>query len=140
MSIKLIFSVSVIFLTSILIISCGPFASSEKKAEQKFRATITEDGKNTYENYFTQLAGLRGEVKYKVFKADGETNPDIKVIQVEIDKKDSSATYKTAKLQYQFNDKTGFIKLAYLEVNGEAQNIIMGAMNLGMMMMESALK
>lgn len=101
---------------------------------------MTEDGSSTYGNYFTQLAGLRGEVNYSVFTADGETNPDIKVIEVNIDKKDESAEYKTAKIQYQFNKKTGFIKLGYLEVNGEAQNLLMGSMNLGVMMLESTLK
>lgn len=101
---------------------------------------MTEDGSATYGNYFTQLAGLRGEVNYSVFTANGETNPDIKVIEVNINKKDESVKYKTAKIQYQFNEKTGFIKLGYLEVNGEAQSLLMGSMNLGLMMMESTLK
>jgi len=101
---------------------------------------MTADGQATYGNYFTQLAGLRGEVKYTVFTAEGEANPNIKYIQVDINKMDDSAEYKTAKIQYQFNEKTGFIKLSYLEVNEEAQNLLMGSMSLGLMMMESTLK
>ncbi|MCB0397289.1 MAG: hypothetical protein KDD36_11575 [Flavobacteriales bacterium] len=122
------------------ICSCGSIINPDQRVEEKFRLATTEDGSSTYGDYFTKLAGLRGEVKYQVFTAQGETNPDIKVIQVDIDKKNDSVEYKTAKIQYQFNEKTGFVKLAYLEVNGEAQNLLMGSMSLGLMMMESTLK
>ena len=132
-----LFSVLIFLLT---ITACNPVISSDQRIVDKFRATIKDDGASTYGDFFTQLAGLRGDVKYKVFIAEGETNPDVKVIEVNIDKKDESVEYKRAKIQYQFNEKTGFIRLGYLEVNGEPQNLLVGSMSLGMMLMESSLK
>jgi hypothetical protein len=122
------------------IISCGAIATSDNKIVEKFRKTTTEDGLTTYEDFFSKLAGLRGEVKYSVFTAEGESDPNIKIIQIDIDKKDKSVEYRTAKIQYQFNEENGFIKMAYLETNNKPQNILMGSMNLGLMMMESHLK
>lgn len=128
-----------IILCSLIIISCNPIKNSDQRVEEKFRLTMTEDGSATYRDYFIQLAGLRGEVKYSVYTAEGETNPNIKVMEVNIDKMDESVKYKTAKIAYLFNEKTGFIKIAYLEINGEAQDLYTGSMNLGRMMMESTL-
>jgi len=129
-------SYSITLICLLLLTNCTFFTSSESKTEEKFRNTITDDGSTTYGNYFTQLAGLRGEVKYSVFTANGETNPDIKIVQVEIDKKKESVKAKTAKLQYQFNEKTGFIKIAYLDINGEPQNLLSGSLILGIMLLE----
>jgi hypothetical protein len=128
----------VTFLSAVYIISCAPMTKQANKPEEKFRSMLTDDGKYTYENYFTQLAGIRGEVQYKVFTEKGETNPDIKIMQVVVDKKDSTVEYKNAKFQYQFNVKTGFIKLAYLEINGKPENFLMGSMSLGVMLLESS--
>lgn len=133
-------TIFILHLVIICLIACNPLETSDQKIEEKFRNILTEEGNITYGNYFTQLAGLRGEVVYSVFTEQGETNPDIKIIQVDIDKKDESAKYKTAKIQYQFNSKSGYVKLAYLEVNGKSQSLFEGAIDLGLMMMESSLK
>ena len=117
------------------IFSCN----SNQKIIDQFKSTIKEDSSTTYDDYFTKLAGLRGEVNYSVFTDDDESNRDIKVIEVTIDKRDESVEFKTAKLQYLFNKKTGFIKLRYLEVNGEAQNLLTGTVVLKLMMLESTL-
>ena len=130
-----------IIISSICILSCNSLVNSNKSVEEKFRTTIAEDGQTTYERYFAQLAGLRGEVKYKVFMPQGELSPDVKVIQVDIDKKVNDANYKTALLQYKFNVKTGFVDLVYIEINGKkAENLITGMLDLGFMMMESVLE
>jgi lipopolysaccharide export LptBFGC system permease protein LptF len=121
------------------IFSCNPFNIANQKIIEKFKATIKEDSSTTYDDYFTKLAGLRGEVNYSVFSDDDESNRDIKVIEVTIDKRDESVEFKTAKLQYLFNKKTGFIKLRYLEVNGEPQNLLTGTVVLKLMMLESTL-
>jgi len=122
------------------IFSCNPFNIANQKIIEKFKATIREDGSTTYDDYFTKLAGLRGEVNYSVLSDDSETNRDIKIIEVSIDKRDESVEFKTAKLQYLFNKKTGFIKLKDLEINGESQNLLAGLVILELMMLESALR
>jgi len=111
--------------------------SPETKIENKFKELKTEDGKSTFGNYFTKIAGLRGDVKYSIFSGEGESNPDIKIVQVDINKNETKVEYKTAMLQYQYNSKTDFIKLSYLEVNGKQQSLLEGAMMLYTMSIES---
>ena len=137
---KKIIVYAVILLSTTNLQSCVPAPNPDKQIQDKFLACMTEEGKMTYGNYFTQLAGIRGEVKYQVLTEQGETDPAIKIMQVDIDKKYSTVTYKTAKFQYQFNTNTGFVKLRYLAINGEGQNILTGAMTLDLMLLESAYK
>ena len=126
-----------IFILTLTILYCSPPPPPEPTTEEKFFSTMTEDNTTTYGNFFSKLAGLRGDLKIKSFTAEGETNPDIKVVEVTIDKKEEKVKYKNLRIQYQFNVKTKFVRVVAIEINGKQESYIMGSMTMSMMMMES---
>jgi hypothetical protein len=132
-----------IFILALTIFNCSPSEPPkppEPKPEEIFSSTIMpDDNKTTFGNFFGGLAGLRGDLKITSFTAEGETNPDVKIIEVNVDKKDEKVKLKTLKVQYQMNVKTKFIRAVAIEINGKPESIFSGASLMAIMYMESIL-
>lgn len=89
----------------------------------------------TYEEVFNKIAGLQGNVSWKSFVPEKySSNPNIKAIEIFIDRNKEESEYQTIKLQYLVNPKNNIAELKYGEINGKAKNILDVAMTVGLLL------
>lgn len=104
----------VAFLLILLITSCGINPISKlKKGRVLFWGQYIpiqqiEDG----------LAGATGSVKWTSFKSDDIKNPNVRIVQMTVTKKDK----ETALVQFLYNEKRDIHELGYIELDGEPSN------------------
>lgn len=84
-----------------------------------------EADKMTYEDLFNKVAGLEGTVKWSSFVPDKySSNPNIRAVDIFIDRNNEESEYRTLKLQYVVNPKNKIADLKYGEINGKPVSIL----------------
>ena len=89
----------------------------------------------TYEEVFSKVAGLQGTVSWKSFVPEKYVdNPNIRAVEIYIERNKEESEYQTIKLQYLVNPKNKIAELKYGEINGKAKSIIDVAMTVGLLL------
>lgn len=73
----------------------------------------------TYNEVFNKIAGLQGTVSWESFVSKKFIDhPDIRVVEINIERNKDDSEFKSLKLQYFVNPRNGVAELAYGEING----------------------
>lgn len=89
----------------------------------------------TFEKAFKQIAGLEGTLDWRSFSvANYANNPNIKAVEVIINRNKKNSKYNIIKLQYIVNIQNDYVELKYGEVNGKPQSIFDTAMTVSLLL------
>jgi len=114
---------------------CSALNFSNAAIEIVKNSPIDNQG-NSVEAFVGQVAGVEGTVEWRFFTAEGETNPNVQVVEVAL----TTSKARTAKLRFKVNVSTKATKLYYLEVDGEAESILDGVVDLSIIAAENYLQ
>jgi hypothetical protein len=70
----------------------------------------------TVEEVVQDIAGLKGKANWSIFKPEGDFSEDVRVVEVNITKKDTTV-YNSIKIQFIYNRSTGYIQQGSISVN-----------------------
>jgi hypothetical protein len=101
------------------------------------------------EEYCNEVVGVNGKVKWTGVRASAipdenwkekknpyRNNPDIGLVVIEMKKMTKKGNEKRAVLGYAVNTKMKVFELFQFEIDGKAQSILMGLIELGIMSIE----
>lgn len=78
-----------------------------------------------------KIAGVEGKAEWEAFKTDKyKDNPDVRCVQVTVNKTSDKGKNQTAKFQFLYNNSSKYIELSYFDVNGKPKTKLDAAMAL----------
>ncbi|MEA2782422.1 MAG: hypothetical protein QOK29_3966 [Rhodospirillaceae bacterium] len=114
-----------------LLAACGGYDSDIKAVKQ---AEGTPGHSN--EAWANDVAGARGHVEWTADKAVAYNNPDVIEVVANIDRPSANGTAHKVELHFLHNRQTRKIALDNVVVDGKAQGIIGGALNLMLLQLQ----
>ena len=119
-----------LFTVALLVISCGGSSPFGNKSIDLVKKTLwtTGDTNVTVDEAMKQIVGLRGKVEYKAFVAEGETDPRIETVEIDL----TNAKGKTALLQFSVNKELGTVQPNVIVIDGKTENFFVGSMKLAL--------
>lgn len=112
----------VIFFTVIFVAGCQDSTVAIVKSQ------YIEAEQKTWEQFLAPAAGIHGNVLWESFPADNEPQ-NVRAVEAKITTL-TDGKPQSARIQWLVNKNTRVTQLAYFEINGEAQSIYLGMMNL----------
>ncbi len=90
---------------------------SDIRAVKKASSDLGAMYNKTVEEVVQDIVGVLGTAKWSSFKPDGNFSDEVRVVEVNITKKDT-LVYNTIRIQFIYNKSTGYVKQGAITVNG----------------------
>jgi hypothetical protein len=119
------------FLAVALLAACGGY-DSDIAAVQQAESTPG----HTNQAWVNDIAGARGHVEWSAGKAAAYSNPDVIEVVAKIDRPSPSGAGHKIELHFLHNRQTEKIALDNVVVDGKAQGVIGGALNLMLLQLQ----
>jgi hypothetical protein len=119
------------FLAVALLAACGGY-DSDISAVQQAESTPG----HTNQAWVNDIAGARGHVEWTAGKAAAYNNPDVIEVVAKVDRPSPSGAQHKIELHFLHNRQTEKVALDNVVVDGKAQGVIGGALNLMLLQLQ----